>query len=416
MIKTFLLSLAVLIFSACSDTKPKKLLINLVLAENTPSTLSTNANHQLKIYAVFDDGSTEDITNTLEYSSSDESIASVSSQGYITTKENNTSTNVIIFYNTKEKAKDNTPLLSSEKTFNIKTLTIDSITLDPNTQQFLNVGSSLALKANALYENNTTLTVSQFCNWQSSDSSIVSVNNTGIISALKEGNATVSATSKINSDKNSSIAISVFKTLYTTLQLKASKTRFNVGQDIELEVYAITDKNTTVVLTHSDLLRWKSENEEVISLNTSLAHAEKKGTTKVHVSLNYEDNSTISDTLTLEVISDHYLRIWQNSKELSFPYSEYYYSDLDGESDTFTMQAQGEDLTLKTLYVINKEDVNISSGAKFKDLSISQKLLKDENVTFTLERSDDSLDWLEFYFQIDDETRSDFSVKYLEPN
>lgn len=417
MVKTFLLIFLILFSIGCSDnSKPSKLLVNLEFQDSDHNnTLAQNSDYQLNVNAIYNDGTKENINSSLKWSSSDESIATISDSGILSIKDINATSTVEIFYQTKEKAKDLTPLFQGSHLFYVKYSKILSLTLKPNTQQYLNIGEKLSIKVMAHYENNVTGDITSKCIWSSDNSSIVKVDTSGTIEALKKGNTTIIAISKSFTDINSTISINVVKNSYTKLEIRSDKTNFNKSQTIQLELYGITDTNDTILITNSDSIKWSSTDTTKIKIEKGLATALEKGSSTIKASLVLENNSTITDTIDLNVIKDKYLRIWQNKKELDFSYYTERYEALS-ESDTFTIKAIGESRKITTLDIRDQNGSTINTGASFATLSEGDTIDKDTNLTFSLKRTDSSLKWIQFYFQVDDQAESEFNVKYIDQN
>lgn len=97
----------------------------------------------------------------------------------------------------------------SAPTSEAETVNVASISIT-NSENHLNVGSSLTLGVSVLPSNATNKSVT----YSSSDPSVLSVNEAGLVNALKEGSATITATS-VDGGKTSSISLRVIKEGYS---------------------------------------------------------------------------------------------------------------------------------------------------------------------------------------------------------
>lgn len=89
-----------------------------------------------------------------------------------------------------------------------ESINVESITIE-NSEKYLNVGSSLSLAVTFLPENATDKSLI----YSSSNNEVATVNEAGLVTALKEGNVTITATS-VSGSKTSSISLSVIKAGY----------------------------------------------------------------------------------------------------------------------------------------------------------------------------------------------------------
>lgn len=89
-----------------------------------------------------------------------------------------------------------------------ESVNVESITIE-NTDKYLNVGSSLSLAVTFLPENATDKSLT----YSSSNNEVASVNESGLVTALKEGSVTITATS-VSGSKTSSISLSIIKAGY----------------------------------------------------------------------------------------------------------------------------------------------------------------------------------------------------------
>lgn len=89
-----------------------------------------------------------------------------------------------------------------------ESVNVESITIE-NTNKYLNVGSSLSLAVTFLPENATDKSLT----YSSSNNEVASVNESGLVTALKEGSVTITATS-VSGNKTSSISLSIIKAGY----------------------------------------------------------------------------------------------------------------------------------------------------------------------------------------------------------
>ncbi len=405
---TLLLLLSVFTLS-CSDSKPNKLITTLSDDFNT-SVVDINRKVQITVYAEFDDGSKEDFTKNLLWSSSDETLATVV-DGLV---ETNSSTGLVnISYKTVASDINEASLYEKTYEINIRELILKSVSLSKQALS-LSEGESSQLKAYGTFLDSTnakeiTQEITDDCNWTSSDNTVSTVSSSGLVKALSEGNATINAK---DLELSESADITVKKITYVSLEINNTITSFNKGQTLPLYALGVTSTNSKVPLDSSEIT-WSSEDPTIISLNNNIATARQKGITNIVATL--KSNSSITDTMQLTVLKDTYLRFFKNGIETSFPYAgAQEYSNFPSSFDSFTIRAVGQDFIVKNLKVTDfNNSVLPATEAYFSGISKSTVLFKDTDVNFKLFQNSLRKE-LHYSFEVDDSFSSSFSQKYIE--
>ena len=403
--------LITLFFISCSDTKHDRLITSWSDDINRSNlVIPTQQNLQIEVYAYYDDGSKENVSQSMIWSSSDITTATVEN-GLISAQS--TESEVDISYKTNEKFSDGTPIYKTTTTFKIQKLTLNELTISPSSLK-LYTTKSAKLIATAAYEENSNTYPNYNCNWSSANENIVTVDTNGLVQALAEGNATITA---YDGDINTTSIVEVIDLTYISLKIKEPKqTTFNVEQTIELVAQGTTDKNITLDLNSSEVV-WHSDNTECISIDADgLATAKSKCDSLITASLS--TNTTLNDSLTLSVLEDEYLRIFKDDVEISFPYlSSSVYEEIPDELSTFKLIAVGRDFILGDISVKNFSN-DLLTTAYFDILNSSENLTtgyvikESDELEFEL-MHDGSENELHYFFSIDDKLNSSFSQKYL---
>lgn len=148
-------------------------------------TIAKGDKQQLKAVAIYNDGTTSDMTDSAVWHSSDMSIASVSARG-ILIGEGEGSTDITA----GAKSKDG--LHSNVVAVDVKGAYITSINISPENVT-LAKGQSQQLTATALYSDGGESDVSKSASWISTDTNKVIVSSTGLVTGESEGKAIVTA-------------------------------------------------------------------------------------------------------------------------------------------------------------------------------------------------------------------------------
>lgn len=153
------------------------------------NTIASNQTVQLTATATYNDNTTEDISGTVTWTSSDTSIATVSSNGLVTAVKEGSVTITAAVAGTA---------LSSTATVTVKNAAPTSLSLDPSSTELL-VGTTATLTPSYKPANVNASLVNLV--WSSSDESIATVDSDGVVTAVGKGTATITATVKGTSVK-----------------------------------------------------------------------------------------------------------------------------------------------------------------------------------------------------------------------
>lgn len=393
--KSYVVGLLFILFQiftlSCSDSKPERLISSFTDDINS-TTLATDRVSQMNVYANYDDGVRQNITDTLLWSSSDESIASVNN-GLIETYK--TTADVTISYETKERASDGSAFYKKSILFSVKELQLTKITLS-STTILLSVGASKQISATGTFEDNITSTttsqdLTQDCNWSSADINISSVSS-GLVRGIGEGNTTITAT---DSNISAVLAVEVKKTEYSSISIYTQESEFDVEQSITLEARATTEQGERVIL-ESSALTWTSSDASV-SVDENIATARSKGSATITATL--KEDSSLDATQVLTVNRDRYVRLFKSGVEVEFPYvSNETDASLSETLGTFTLRAVGEGVTIRALHVKDFSGNDMNGLAYFDNLFVDEFIQADTNRTFELKQS--GVESVEYYFDI----------------
>ena len=161
-----------------------------VVITPSPASVPLGLTQQFTATAFFTDGSTQDLTSSVTWESSDESCATVSGTGLASTVAEGTATITATFGS-----------FSNSTGITVTPVALISITLTPaNTTQPRN--TSFQMTATGLYSNGLTANETNNANWVSSFPTKIDVNNTtqkGLVSVGNQPNQTVTITATVGS-------------------------------------------------------------------------------------------------------------------------------------------------------------------------------------------------------------------------
>lgn len=201
----------------------------------------------------------------LQWSSSNNKIAKVSSKGKVTAKKNGTATITVKVKGTK--IKDTCKIIVGTPVTKVK-LNKTKLSLKPK--------KTYQLKATVSPSGATTKGVT----WKSSNTKAATVNSKGKITAKKAGTTTITATTKDGTGKKAACKVTVGKPV-TKIKLNKTKVTLKVGKTFTLKPTISPGNATTKTVSYN------SSNKNVATVNSKgKITAKKAGTATITVSAN----------------------------------------------------------------------------------------------------------------------------------
>lgn len=279
---------------------------------------------------------------TITWSSSDNNIATVSSDGIVTGVNPGSVTITARSNNGKESVIKISVLDSGDE--------ISSIRINTNGTS-LKIGDSLTLIAtiSPSYAQDKSVT------WSSSDSSVVSVNSSGVITANKIGTAIITATSSNGKTATSKINVVSKSVEVTSIQLNKSKVEAKVGDKVEL-YGIITPTNAS-----NQKLTWTSSDNSIATVSYGTVTTKKAGT--VTITATSSNGKSASSTI---VISEREATVTKIS--LSKTFTTLYI----GQEEKITATLTPSNVTDKTVTwtSANPQIATVSSDGTIKGVSV----------------------------------------------
>jgi len=173
--------------------------------------------------------------------------------------------------------------------------TLTTVTLSPSTPSIA-VSKTQQLVATGTYDNGTTDTVTDSASWSTSNSSIATVNSTGLVTGVGLGTATISAS--LNGLIGSTI-VTVTVANLSSITIKSTSQSLSSGQTAQFTATGVLQNGNTLDLT--DSVTWTSSNTAAATIDSSgLATAQTVTSTETtHVTA--KSGSITSNAITLTV-------------------------------------------------------------------------------------------------------------------
>ena len=250
---------------------------------------------------------------TIAWSSSDETVATVSSSGLVTAKANGTATI------TAEATAPNDNV-SASGTASVTVLAqLASVEVSPSSTTLLSIGATESLTAVAKDTNGGAISGATIV-WSSSEETVATVSSAGLVTAIGDGTATITATATkggISAADTASVTVSqrvasvevspdstTFRSIDDTVQLSATATDAN-GNVISGATIAWSSSDETVATVSSDgLVTAIGEGTATITATASKDGVSAAGTASVSVRTQVASVEVSPESTTLSSIGD----------------------------------------------------------------------------------------------------------------
>ena len=261
------------------------------LVEITPPnpSLPIRATQQFTATAAQSDGTSIDVTTQSSWTSSNASVATVSSSGLASALEPGTTTITATYGGT-----------AGSTTLTVTSATLSSVSVSATSPAIPN-GFTEQLTATGIFSDGTNFNITTQATWSSSNNLVATVNNTGLVIGVGPGTATITATITATSENISGTTIIlVTSATLTSISLSpASPSIPSTPAGITQQFTAAGTFSDGTSLDISTQVIWSSSNTSVATLNNSgLATSVAAGTSTITATY-----QTISGNTTLTVTS-----------------------------------------------------------------------------------------------------------------
>ncbi len=265
----------------------------------------------------------ENATNkAIRWSSSDENVAKVDENGKVSALADGTATITVETTDGNE--------LKATCTVTVKSILVEGLKLNMKETE-LEEGKTVVLKATVSPENATNSTL----NWSSSDEKIATVDESGKVTAIGEGTATITVETTDGSNLSATCTVKVVPILVKDLSLNTSYKEITIDETYTL-IATINPSNAK-----NKKLEWSSSDESIATVD---ANGNVKGIAEglVTITATTTDGSNLSDSCEIKVIDGSSI-----SKLQIEPGQEIF--DILGR--------KVEKITTKGIYIINNRKV-----------------------------------------------------------
>ena len=243
-------------------------LVSIVMSENH-ATIPLGTTAQFMAKGVYTDGSTQDLTNSVSWTSLPSGILSINSSGLAMGKAIGAAT---------VSAKSGS--VSGTGTLTVSAAVLTSIGV-VSALQAMPVGSKQQLTAIGTFSDGSTSNLTASVAWSSASADIVSISPNGLAAANSIGNTTVSATSAAITGI---VPLAVSTAALASISISPPNPTMPLGSSQQLAATGLYTDGSTHDVTQS--VTWNVDNPVIANVSgTGVATAEQIGTTGVESSL-----------------------------------------------------------------------------------------------------------------------------------
>lgn len=235
--------------TSTSTPGPTATLMSIAVSPSTP-TVAIGTEQQFTAKGSYSDGTTQDLTKSVSWSSSSTSVATINSSGLATLLAAGKTT----ISASLDSVKGSTGLTVTDN------LTAISVSASSNS---MFVGGSLQLTAMGTYQDKKPPVALSGVTWSSSAPGIASVSSTGLVTGVAAGSATIEA--QLSGVKGS-LALQVNVVALESISLGPNPANVNVGSVQQLTATGHYDNGTQLNISSS--VTWKVSNTALATINS----------------------------------------------------------------------------------------------------------------------------------------------------
>ena len=227
--------------------------LNSISITTTQNSIALGLTSQLKAIGTYSDGSTQDITASVHWGSSDSTIATVNALGL-----------VLAIGSGNANVTASLGSVTQSLPIAVSAAVLESISVTGAQNSFI-LGFTLQLKATGTYSDGSTQDLTASANWTTDNPAIALVNSLGLISGLRQGGVTATA-----SLQGVSGSLSVTVNAATLVSITVSPSNVSLLQLLLTQQFTVTghfsDGSTQILSTG---IHWSTSNGLLATINST---------------------------------------------------------------------------------------------------------------------------------------------------
>ena len=242
---------------------------SITVSPSAPA-VTVGQSQQLTATALYSDSTSNDVTSSVTWSSSDNAVATVA-VGMVSTKAQGSATISAAMGNVKGTANVIAKASAAQMT---------ALGVAPASAT-LAVGATMNFTATQTLSDLTSQNLTASVGWTSSDPTVASIDNNGALTALKVGVTTITATS---GSFTATSVVTVNNVSLQSIYLLPGSGSIAAGESQQFSAYGVYSDNSQQDLTN--LAAWTSSNTSVATVQSGLAQSVASGTSNISATFN----------------------------------------------------------------------------------------------------------------------------------
>jgi len=239
---------------------------------------------QFTATGTFSDGSSRNLTNQVTWTSSNTSVAAISTSGLATAQQAG---------NTTIRASQNG--VTGQATLTVTSASLISLDIAPQNPS-IQVGQTQQFTATGTFSDGSTADLTSSVSWGSSNASVASIDANGLATGLQAGTSTISAS---QNGITANTLLTVNPASLISLDIAPQNPSIDVGQTQQFTATGTFSDGSTADLTSS--VSWGSSNASVATIDANgLATGLQAGTSTISAS---QDGVTANTLLTVNAVT-----------------------------------------------------------------------------------------------------------------
>lgn len=266
----------------------------------SPVALPRGINKQITAEGNYTDGSTQDLTELVDWRSLDTDVATVNQVGLVTAISQGSTTLHATY----------SGISSPPVAVTVSDPVLEQIQITPDTSS-LSVGLTRALTATGVYSDDSTVDLTNSVQWNSSAPTVAGVSGSGVVTARQQGAATISARFEF---VTGSATVDVTAAQLTSIVVTGAPESLASGYSAQLVATGnYTDGSTADI---SNQVAWSSSQSTILRVSSSgVVTGLAQGTASVHAALSGITSNDAFTTVTSAVL----LTLVVSPEEITLP-------------------------------------------------------------------------------------------------
>jgi len=268
--------------SASTTVTVNAQLVSIAVTPAKPQ-IAKETTQQFTATGSFNDGTHQNLTSQVSWSSSDNNIASVNNSPGLQGLATGLIPGAVTITATSG-------AISGSAQLNVSNANLVSIAITP-ANSTINLATLQQFTATGTFDDSTTQNISGIVTWGSSTPGVASVTATGLVSAVGKGSTTISAS---DGSISASTGVTVSLANVTSLNITPDPAQIAIGTNRQMIATATLNDGSTLDVTITNGVTWTSSNTAVATIGpgNGMAVSKSVGPTTISVTFGSQSAST----------------------------------------------------------------------------------------------------------------------------